>query len=106
MSLSLLDNVLSPSTAPAQLCAFLCTLFTRIRTNEQTAFLLATEDMHHPAKTAVLTKFPDAAIEHPYYTTFDIERDMEMEHDHKRSRAGSIGRQPNFLIEEAIAIPT
>jgi len=65
-----LDNVLSVSTAPAGLYSFLCRLFTRIRTNEQTAFLLATEDMHDPKKTAILKRFADVIIE--YSATEDI----------------------------------
>jgi hypothetical protein len=59
-----LDNVLSVSTAPAGLYAFLCRLFTRIRTNNQTAFFLATEDMHDLKKTAVLKRFADVVIEY------------------------------------------
>lgn len=59
-----LDNVLSVSTAPAGLYAFLCKLFTRIRTNNQTAFFLATEDMHDPKKTAILKRFADVVIEY------------------------------------------
>jgi hypothetical protein len=65
-----LDNVLSVSTAPAGLYSFLCRLFTRIRTNEQTAFLLATEDMHDQKKTAILKRFADVIIE--YSATEDI----------------------------------
>jgi hypothetical protein len=59
-----LDNVLSVSTAPAGLYAFLCKLFTRIRTNNQTAFFLATDDMHDPKKTAILKRFADVVIEY------------------------------------------
>jgi len=59
-----LDNVLSVSTAPAGLYSFLCKLFTRIRTNEQTAFLLATDDMHDAKKTAILKRFADLIIEY------------------------------------------
>jgi hypothetical protein len=59
-----LDNVLSVSTAPAGLYSFLCRLFTRIRTNEQTAFLLATDDMHDSKKTAMLKRFADVIIEY------------------------------------------
>jgi hypothetical protein len=59
-----LDNVLSVSTAPAGLYSFLCRLFTRIRTNEQTAFLLVTDDMHDPRKTAILKRFADVIIEY------------------------------------------
>jgi hypothetical protein len=59
-----LDNVLSVSTAPAGLYSFLCRLFTRIRTNEQTAFLLVTEEMHDTKKTAVLKRFADLIIEY------------------------------------------
>ena len=59
-----LDNVLSVSTAPAGLYAFLCKLFTRIRTNNQTAFFLATEDMHDQKKTAILKRFADVVIEY------------------------------------------
>jgi hypothetical protein len=60
----LLDNVLSVSTAPAGLYSFLCKFFTRIRTNEQTAFLLATDDMHDTKKTAILKRFADLIIEY------------------------------------------
>lgn len=59
-----LDNVLSVSSAPAGLYSFLCKLFTRIRTNEQTAFLLATDDMHDAKKTAILRRFADLIIEY------------------------------------------
>jgi hypothetical protein len=59
-----LDNVLSVSTAPAGLYSFLCRLFTRIRTNEQTAFLIATDDMHDTKKTAILRRFADLIIEY------------------------------------------
>jgi hypothetical protein len=59
-----LDNVLSVSTAPAGLYSFLCRIFTRIRTNEQTAFLLATDDMHDTKKTAILKRFADVIIEY------------------------------------------
>ena len=59
-----LDNVLSVSTAPAGLYSFLCRFFTRIRTNEQTAFLLATDDMHDSKKTAMLKRFADLIIEY------------------------------------------
>jgi hypothetical protein len=59
-----LDNVLSVSTAPSALYAFLCKLFTRIRTNNQTAFFLATEDMHDAKKTAILRRFADVIIEY------------------------------------------
>jgi len=59
-----LDNVLSVSTAPAGLYSFLCRLFTRIRTNEQTAFLLVTDDMHDAKKTAILRRFADLIIEY------------------------------------------
>ena len=59
-----LDNVLSVSTAPAGLYSFLCRLFTRIRTNEQTAFLLATDEMHDTKKTAILRRFADLVIEY------------------------------------------
>jgi hypothetical protein len=59
-----LDNILSVSTDPAGLYSFLCRFFTRIRTNEQTAFLLATDDMHDPKKTAILRRFADLIIEY------------------------------------------
>ena len=59
-----LDNVLSVSYAPAGLYSFLCKLFTRIRTNGQTAFFLATEDMHDSKKTAILKRFADVVIEY------------------------------------------
>ena len=59
-----LDNVLSVSSAPAELYSFLCKLFTRIRTNGQTAFFLATEDLHDSKKTAILKRFADVVIEY------------------------------------------
>jgi hypothetical protein len=59
-----LDNVLSVSTVPAGLYSFLCKLFTRIRTNGQTAFLMVTEDMHDSKKTAILKRFADVIIEY------------------------------------------
>ena len=59
-----LDNVLSVSNSPTGLYSFLCKLFTRIRTNEQTAFLLATDDMHDTKKTAILRRFADLIIEY------------------------------------------
>ena len=59
-----LDNVLSVSTAPAGLYSFLCRLFTRIRRNQQTAFLLAIDDMDDAKKTAVLKRFADLIIEY------------------------------------------
>ena len=59
-----LDNILSVSTTPAALYSFLCRLFTRIRTNNQTAFLLATDDMHDTKKTAILKRFADLIIEY------------------------------------------
>jgi hypothetical protein len=58
-----LGNLLSVSTAPAGLFSFLCKLFTRIRTNDQAAFLLATEDMHDSKKTAILKRFGGLIIE-------------------------------------------
>ena len=59
-----LDNVLSVSSAPAELYSFLCKLFTRIRTNGQTAFFLVTEDLHDSKKTAILKRFADVVIEY------------------------------------------
>ena len=59
-----LDNVLSVSSSSAGLYSFLCKLFTRIRTNGQTAFLLATEEMHESKKTAILKRFADVVIEY------------------------------------------
>jgi len=59
-----LDNVLAVSSAPPGLYAFLCKLFTRIRTNNQTAFLLTNADMHDPRKTAILRRFADVVIEY------------------------------------------
>jgi len=59
-----LDNVLSVSSSSTGLYSFLCKLFTRIRTNNQTAFLLATEDMHDSKKTAILRRFADVVIEY------------------------------------------
>lgn len=79
-----LDNVLSVSTDQAGLYAFLCKLFTRIRMNGQTAFLVATSAMHEPKKTAVLRRFADVVIE--YRTAQDVgNRRVEariLDHDH------------------------
>jgi hypothetical protein len=59
-----LDNILSTPTTPANLCSFLSELFNRIKTNEQTAFLLATDDMHETKKKNILRKFADLIIEY------------------------------------------
>ncbi len=124
-----LDNVLSVSTAPAGLYAFLCKLFTRIRTNKQTGFFLATEDMHDPKETAVLKRFADVVIEYRsiqdesnyriearildharnHYTVWDSGENLDPDYERGPShedRITKIGRQPAPLTEEAITIPT
>jgi len=65
-----LDNVLSVSSAPTELYSFLCKLFTRIRTNGQTAFFVATDEMHDSKKTAILKRFADVVIE--YRAMYDL----------------------------------
>jgi hypothetical protein len=59
-----LDNILSTPTTPADLHSFLSELQARIQTNQQTAFLLATDDMHDTKKKAVLREFADLVIEY------------------------------------------
>ena len=59
-----LDNILSTPTIPTNLCSFLSELFNRIKTNEQTAFLLATDDMHETKRKTILRKFADLIIEY------------------------------------------
>ncbi len=61
-----LDNVLSASTASLaeDVFIFLCKLFARIRENGQTAFFLASEDMHDAKKIATLKRFADVVIEY------------------------------------------
>lgn len=123
-----LDNVLSVSTAPAGLYSFLCKLFTRIRTNEQTAFFLVTEDMHHPTKTAILRRFADVVIEYRstqlnsehrivarildhlenYYATWDSGEHTKMGDDprefHYAAAILDVGRQTSPLLKEPNAI--
>lgn len=65
-----LDNILSVSSDQGGLYSFLSKLFTRIRMNGQTAFFLATEDMHDSRKMAVLRRFADVVIE--YEATQDM----------------------------------
>jgi hypothetical protein len=123
-----LDNVLSVSTAPAGLYAFLCKLFTRIRTNEQTGFFLATEDMHDSKKIAILKRFADAVIEYRsiqegnnhrlearildhaqnHYEVWDSNEDPDKEYERRKfleAQMPKIGRQHNLLIKDPIIIP-
>jgi len=58
-----LDNVLPVSTDSAAFI-FLCTLLTKIRESEQTAFFLLTEDMHDPKKIMMVKRFADVLIEY------------------------------------------
>lgn len=83
-----LDNVLSVSTAPAALYAFLCKLFTRIRTNNQTGFFLATEEMHDPKKTAILKRFADVVIEYQNQSEIDPHKFEARILDHSQSHYG------------------
>jgi hypothetical protein len=120
-----LDNVLSVSTAPAGLYAFLCRLFTRIRANNQTAFFLATEDMHDLKKTAVLKRFADVVIEYQslrddssqrlearildhaenHYSVWDSSENPNMAfeaHSFSEGRFPKFGRHQIPLIQETI----
>ena len=122
-----LDNVLSVSTAPTGLYAFLCKLFTRIRTNNQTAFFLATEDMHDPKKTAILKRFADVIIEYKsqrddnnrrlearildhaenQYTVWDSSENPDPEYENKtflEEAFPRIGRHQAPRIKEAIQV--
>lgn len=122
-----LDNVLSVSTVPAGLYAFLCKLFTRIRTNEQTAFFLATEDMHDSKKVAILKRFADAVIEYRsiqddtnhrlqarildhaqnHYEVWDNSESRDDGYEHGKfleDPMPKIGRRHNLLIKEPVTI--
>ena len=123
-----LDNVLSVSTAPAGLYSFLCKLFTRIRTNEQTAFFLVTEDMHHPTKTAIPRRFADVVIEYRstqmssehrivarildhvdnYYATWDSGEHIKIADDlqefHYTAAISDVGRQTRSVLTEPNAV--
>ena len=117
-----LDNVLSVSSAPAGLYSFLCKLFTRIRTNGQTAFFLATEDMHDSKKTAILKRFADVVIEYRAiqeianyrlearildhaqnnYSIWDSSESPDSEYENQRflsNQLPKIGRQTNLVRE-------
>ena len=117
-----LDNVLSVSSAPAGLYSFLCKLFTRIRTNGQTAFFVATEDMHDSKKTAILKRFADVVIEYRaiqdianyrlearildhaqnHYSIWDSSESPDSEYENQpflSNHLPKIGRQPNLLRE-------
>jgi hypothetical protein len=121
-----LDNVLSVSTVPAGLYAFLCKLFTRIRTNNQTAFFLATEDMHDPKKTAILKRFADVVIEYRslredgnhrlearildhaenHYSVWDSSENPDPEYESRAFQDDTlpkIGRHQDPPIQEAVA---
>ena len=118
-----LDNVLSVSADPAGLYSFLCKLFTRIRTNRQTAFFLATEEMHDPKKTAALKRFADVVIEYRsiqdppnqriearvldhlqnHYDIWDSSENADIEYQDQRHHQDCdwmIGRQNNLLVKE------
>jgi len=120
-----LDNILSVSTAQAGLYSFLCKLFTRIRTNEQTAFLLATQDMHDTKKTAILKRFADLIIEYSSVEDLAGHRIQARVLDHLQNQYGLVdngqipkptlsyyhtprrliprfGRQSNPLLENTI----
>ncbi len=122
-----LDNVLSVSSDPAGLYSFLCKLFTRIRTNGQTAFFLVTEDMHDPKKTAILKRFADAVIEYRamedgtnhrlqvrildymqnHYCIWDSRESPDSENESRPlagNRVPNVGRQHNLFVQEPIQI--
>jgi hypothetical protein len=122
-----LDNVLSVSADPAGLYSFLCKLFTRIRTNHQTAFFLATEEMHDPKKTAALKRFADVVIEYRnirdplnyriearvldhlqnHYDIWDGSESTDMQFENEsfpEDRSTNIGRQHHQLVGEPITI--
>jgi hypothetical protein len=122
-----LDNVLSVSADPAGLYSFLCKLFTRIRINHQTAFFLATEEMHDPKKTAALKRFADVVIEYRsiqdppnqriearvldhlqnQYDIWDSSENSDMEfQDQKRfeKQDWMIGRHRDFLAKENLVV--
>jgi len=122
-----LDNVLLVSTAPAGLYSFLCKLFTRIRTNCQTAFFLATEDMHDSKKTAILKRFADVVIEYRaiqdlanhrlearildhvenHYSIWDSSESSDAAYESRpflEKRVPKIGRQHNPLVEQPATI--
>jgi len=58
-----LDNLLPVSTDSSAF-TFLCTLFTKIRESEQTAFFLLTKDMHDAKKIMMVKRFADVLIEY------------------------------------------
>jgi hypothetical protein len=122
-----LDNVLSVSADPAGLYSFLCKLFTRIRTNRQTAFFLATEEMHDPKKTAALKRFADVVIEYRsiqdppnqriearvldhlqnHYDTWNSSENSDVEYQDRKyveNQEWLIGRQPNLLVKEPVVV--
>lgn len=122
-----LDNVLSVSADPAGLYSFLCKLFTRIRTNRQTAFFLATEEMHDPKKTAALKRFADVIIEYRsiqdppnqeiearvldhlqnHYDVWDSSENSDMEYQDQKyleNQDWMIGRQHKLLVKEPVVV--
>jgi hypothetical protein len=122
-----LDNVLLVSTAPTGLNSFLCKLFTRIRTNMQTAFFLVTEEMHDSKKTAILKRFADVVIEYSavqdlanhrlearildhvenHYSIWDSSESPDAPYESRPflgKLVQKIGRQPNFLVEQPATI--
>jgi hypothetical protein len=122
-----LDNVLSVSTVPAGLYSFLCKFFTRIRTNGQTAFLLATDDMHDTKKVAILKRFADLIIEYSsvedmaghriearildhiqnQYSNWDDNRSLKPRFNHyprPQQQTPRFGRQYDQSIKEPITV--
>ena len=113
-----LDNILSTPTTPANLCSFLSELFNRIKTNEQTAFLLATDDMHETKKKVILRKFADLIIEYnsvedmagqriqariidpsqSEYSQWNINQTPGPNPNHFISRATRVGRRYNLQL--------
>ncbi len=122
-----LDNVLSVSSDPAGLYAFLCKLFTRIRTNGQTAFFLITEDMHDSKKIAILKRFADTVIEYSavedgvnyrlqarildhkqnQYSVWDSSGSLESENAGRplaNNRIPQVGRPHSLFMQEPVQI--
>lgn len=119
-----LDNVLSVSVDSAGLYSFLCRMFTRIRTNFQTALFIATEEMHDPKKTAALKRFADVVIEYRsiqdtpnriearvldhlqnHYEIWDSSENSDTEFETQPffdDPATNIGRQRNLLVTNPI----
>lgn len=122
-----LDNVLSVSSDPAGLYSFVCKLFTRIRTNGQTAFFLITEDMHDSKKTAILKRFADTVIEYSavedgpnhglkarildhaqnHYSVWESSGNLKTENASRQfasSRVPKVGRRHSLFVQEPVQI--